>query len=148
MFCFWLFNKIPWKNMVENIHFKVLISEFGSRKKMIVAHVWFQTYLLSCFDWLKRAHIPFIKCVYYLFASVCSISKLGLWPSGWGGQSPHDPKVRGLTPTCAPWPFIFHTCFILFNYFPILLSIWFYFLPFHFYYFENMLNTSSYYFCL
>lgn len=127
MFFYWSYNKSWCLKLIKNSYFWVWILSW-SKVEDNRWHVFrIQTKWLSHFDWLDGARFSFIPLFYYLFILIYFISQSSLWPNGWGGWSPRDPKVRGSTPNMCILTILFsYLCYFIF-YFPFYYPFWFYY---------------------
>lgn len=97
--CLCVCKLIPHKNLIKNTYFWVFIYEVEGWRRLFARFFQIQKYSLSCPDWLSSVHIHFTNFfIIYSFASVCWHKQV-LGPSGRGGWSPCDPKIRGSTPS-------------------------------------------------
>lgn len=73
---------------------------------------------MFCSDWLASVRVHFNPCFNILLLQRVSLTPPSQWPSGRGGWSPHDHKVRGLTPSVCKSFISFYSTFILFIFIP------------------------------
>lgn len=127
--CLCVCNRIHKKYGKKTRIFKFWFSKVRGWRRPF-ACFWIWKYFVSCrvlVGWSARA--SFLISVYFIYSfERIWLTQLAHWPSGRGGWSPYDPKVKGSTPKACNFGYLFFVSFPFIYFDPILFPTLNYFL--------------------